>query len=32
MLISASFAVKFGTVYLLEDKAGQEGVGDEYGI
>jgi len=29
MLILASFAVKFGTVYLLGDKAGQEGVGDE---
>jgi len=29
MRISASFAVKFGTVYLLGDKAGQEGVGDE---
>jgi hypothetical protein len=29
MLISVSFAVKFGTVYLLGDKVGQEGVGDE---
>jgi hypothetical protein len=29
MLISASFAVKFGTVYLLGDKARQKGVGDE---
>jgi hypothetical protein len=29
MLISASFAVKFGTVYLLGDTAGQEGVSDE---
>jgi hypothetical protein len=29
MLISASFAVKFGTVCLLGDKEGQEGVGDK---
>jgi hypothetical protein len=29
MLISAFFAVTFGTVYLLGDKVGQEGVGDD---
>jgi hypothetical protein len=29
MFISASFAVKLGTDYLLGNKVGYEGVGDE---